>query len=222
MESALWPDAMFFDVDGVLIDSLDVKGAAFADVFDDIPGSRQVVIDYHLTHGGVTRSEKISNLFQLLTGNQATDDEIRGRVDRFRDVVEQRVTAAPEILGVTDMLTTWFDRCPLFAVSATPEDELISIFGARGLSRFFISIHGWPPRKSVTISAVAKAHGLIPSRSILLGDSYEDFVAAKESGVHFIHFQAPGRPALEEQTPSVRDFLSLDRLVPEILGTHPH
>ena len=222
MASAFWPDAMFFDVDGVLIDSLDVKGEAFADVFDDIPDSRQVVIDYHLTHGGVTRSEKISQLFVLLTGQPASEEETFRRVERFREVVEQRVAEAPEIYGATEMLTTWAARCPLFAVSATPEEELIRIFAARDMSRFFVGVHGWPSRKDAVIASMSSAHGFSPSRSFLLGDSREDLIAARESGVHFVHFHAPGRAALGEQTPFVSDFLSLDQLVPEILGTQRH
>ena len=44
------PEAIFFDVDWVLIESLSVKGEAFALVFKDFPDDCDSIIDYHLAH----------------------------------------------------------------------------------------------------------------------------------------------------------------------------
>ena len=78
------PEAIFFDVDGVLIESLTVKGEAFALVFKDFPDDRASIIDYHLAHGGVNRVEKIRQIFVELTGRQPTDGELVERVEDLR------------------------------------------------------------------------------------------------------------------------------------------
>ncbi len=51
---------VFFDFDGVILDSVDVKTKAFAKMFRHYgPEVEQVVVDYHLANGGVSQVQKI-------------------------------------------------------------------------------------------------------------------------------------------------------------------
>jgi beta-phosphoglucomutase-like phosphatase (HAD superfamily) len=53
------PEAIFFDVDGVLIDSLAIKGDSFSRAFNDYPEAREEIIAFHLSHGGVTKKSPV-------------------------------------------------------------------------------------------------------------------------------------------------------------------
>ena len=180
------PEAIFFDVDGVLIESLSVKGEAFALVFRDFPDDRDSIIDYHLAHGGVNRVEKIREIFVELTDRQPTDGELVERVHAFSESVVEQVIAAPEIAGAGMALEFWSARVPLHAVSATPLDELLVIFDRRDMSQYFASIHGWPPKKTELLPELVRDLGYAPRGCVMVGDSAEDEAAAHAAGTLFI------------------------------------
>ena len=68
---------IFFDFDGVIADSVDIKTKAFAKLFkrygDEIV---KKVVEYHLSHGGVSRYDKFRYYYQNFLGKKITDDEI--------------------------------------------------------------------------------------------------------------------------------------------------
>lgn len=215
------PDALFFDVDGVLIDSLLVKGEALADTFDDFPNSRQIVVDFHLVNGGVTRSKKIAALYRLLAGVEAPRQELDSRIARFADAARDRVVAADEITGAESAVRRWTTRCPLHAVSATPDDELKRILSSRGIRPYFRSIHGWPPAKDETIAGLLGWHGYSPNLCVLIGDSKEDLLASQRTGVRFVHVSAADTKALPGNHPTISDLQVLDSAIMRALADQP-
>jgi beta-phosphoglucomutase-like phosphatase (HAD superfamily) len=212
------PDALFFDVDGVLIDSLAIKGEALAETFRDFPNSRQIVIDFHQANGGLTRTRKISMLYRLLAGADASKREIQERSARFGETVQQRVVAADEILGAEAALRWWAPKCPLYAVSATPSAELGFVLAARGIVHFFRGIRGWPPAKDKVISELLTEHGYAAQRCVLIGDSREDLLASRRSGVQFIHVCAPPNEALPGQHPTIGNLQALNSAISITVG----
>ena len=185
------PAAVFLDVDGVLIDSVNVKGDVFVEIFADFPNSAEQVFAFHRAHGGLTRGAKIRQILKLLGDASPSETEVSDRVSHFATLVVERVVQAPEIPGARTFLQEWSNRCPLYAVSATPDEELQRIMGARGLMPFFRKVRGWPPEKSGLISQEIASGGFEPSRCILVGDSNEDYQAAKRASVPFIFFGTP-------------------------------
>jgi phosphoglycolate phosphatase-like HAD superfamily hydrolase len=180
------PEAIFFDVDGVLIDSLSIKGGAFALAFADFPDARGSIINHHLANGGVNRVEKIRQIFVRLTGREPTEADLAERVQLFSEAVVEQVIAAPEIAGAREAIEFWGARVPLHAVSATPTDELLVIFSRRGISKYFTSIHGWPPKKTELLPTLVQELDYAPDGCIMVGDSDEDEAAALAAGTLFI------------------------------------
>ena len=213
MISGTPPDALFFDVDGVLIDSLQIKGEAFAYTFNDFPNSRRAVLDFHLANGGITRSQKISMIYRLLAGVEASQEEIQKRSARFGDNVQQRVVAAAEIPGANAALRRWALACPLYAVSATPDREISNVLTARGIESYFRGIHGWPPPKDRVISGIVNQQGYDANRCVLVGDSQEDLLASRSAGVRFVHVRAPATKVLLGGHPTISDLHDLDSAI---------
>ena len=58
--------AIFFDFDGVLVESVDIKTRAFSKLFER-EGEDVVkkVIDYHIDNGGVSRYEKFRYIYLI-------------------------------------------------------------------------------------------------------------------------------------------------------------
>lgn len=187
----LIPAAVFLDVDGVLIDSVDVKGDVFVEVFADFPNSAEPVLAFHRAHGGLTREIKIRQILELLGDQSPSESEVSDRASHFATLVVERVVQAPEIPGTHTFLQEWSNRCPFYAVSATPDEELQRIMVARGLMPYFRKVRGWPPQKSGLISQEVASGGFEASRCLLVGDSDEDYQAANRASVHFIFFGVP-------------------------------
>lgn len=215
------PDALFFDVDGVLIDSIAIKGEALAETFNDFPNKHPSIIDFHHAHGGVTRTKKISMLYRLLAGVDASRQEIQERSAAFAQAVRQRVIAADEIPGAEAALRMWAPRCPLYAVSATPHDELKFILVARGIRPYFSSIHGWPPAKDEVIAQLLAKHGYASKRCVLIGDSQEDLLASRRTGVRFVHVRGSAAIDLPGSHPTINDLHGLDSAITMTLASHP-
>lgn len=215
--SNLLPAALFLDVDGVLIDSVDVKGDVFVEIFADIPNSAEQVLAFHQTHGGLTRALKIRRLLELLGNESPSDFAVSDRVSQFATLVIDRVIQAPEIPRTREFLQEWSTRCPLYAVSATPDEELQQIMAARGLLPFFRKVGGWPPEKSGLISQEITSEGFEVSQCILVGDSDEDHQAAKRASVRFIFFGAPTPGDKQESVPRITSWSAFGEAASEIL-----
>ncbi|MGB9498885.1 MAG: hypothetical protein ACKVE4_03865 [Dissulfuribacterales bacterium] len=57
--------AIFFDFDGVIFDSVNVKTDAFANMFEVYGAEvRDAVVKYHLDNGGVSRMEKFKYYYR--------------------------------------------------------------------------------------------------------------------------------------------------------------
>ena len=182
------PDALFFDVDGVLIDSMSIKEEIFVQVFSDFPDSDSLVRSFHRVNGGLNREAKIRRLLELLTLNAPTDSEVRERVNIFSSSIEGEIQRASLMPGICGVLNSWSERIALYAVSATPTDELRSLFASMELLNFFKGVRGWPPGKAELLTETIRANDFNSSRCILIGDSQEDREAALLAGVHFMHY----------------------------------
>ena len=213
----LLPAAVFLDVDGVLIDSIDVKGDVFVEVFADFPNSAQQVLGFHQAHGGLTREIKIRRILELLGEESPSEPEVSDRVSHFAALVVERVTQAPEVPGTHTFLQEWSNRCPFYAVSATPNEELQRIMAARGLLPFFRKVRGWPPEKSGLISQEIVSGGFDPSDCILVGDSGEDYQAAKQASIRFIFFGAPTPGRKQESVPRITSWSAFGEAASRVL-----
>ena len=209
--------AVFLDVDGVLIDSVDVKGDVFVEVFADFPNSAEPVLAFHRAHGGLTREIKIRRILELLGDESPSESEVSDRARHFATLVVERVVQAPEIPGTHTFLQEWSNRCPFYAVSATPDEELQRIMVARGLMPYFRKVRGWPPEKSELISQEIASGGLDPSKCILVGDSHEDYQAAKRASVPFIFFGAPTPGHEQEGVPRITSWSAFGEAAAEVM-----
>lgn len=179
-------DAIFFDVDGVLIDSMGVKGEAFADTFPEKPHMRGAILNHHAAQGGVNRIRKLADLHIVVFGREASPTELEERIRSYELHVEARVVAAQEMPGAGEALAFWSERVPMHAVSASPGAELHRILAKRGIASFFKTISGYPPEKHVLISNVLTTDGLDAKRCVLVGDSRQDLAAANRTGLRFV------------------------------------
>lgn len=205
-------DAVVFDFDGILVESVDVKTRAFAALYEKY-GEEVVaqVESYHLSHGGVSRFEKFRYFqIEVLGEPPLTDREVAGLAAAFSELVMDRVVAAPMVIGAQAFLDSAGNHLPLFVVSGTPTAELDEIIGRRNLDTVFSGTWGSPKSKAENIAELLREHDLQANRCIMIGDAIADLDGARANDVHFL-----GRVAASDDNifaPDIKTFVDFAHL----------
>jgi HAD superfamily hydrolase (TIGR01509 family) len=202
------PQAIFFDFDGVILETADIKTDAFGELYREHgPELMARVRDYHVRHGGLSRFFKIRLFEREWLGRPADEAREAALAQRFADLVLDKVLAAPPLPGALECLERLNGQLPLFVVSGTPEDELRHICAVRGFDRLFSEVHGAPRRKPEILASICAAHGLDAARCVMVGDATTDYDAAMAHGMGFIGVVPPGGRNLFPPGTAIREDL---------------
>lgn len=187
-------EALFFDFDGVILDSVNVKTEAFAEMFRPYgPEVEAKVIAYHLSHGGVSRFEKFRYWHENYLNCPIENRQVEELSKQFSNLVLKKVIEAPFIDGALKTLKVIKTLNLLaYVVTGTPDDEIQYIVKAKGLEAYFEEVHGSPKRKDEIIYDILKRKGYMPSNCLFIGDAITDYFAARKTGVHFLGFVPKG------------------------------
>lgn len=199
---------IFWDFDGVIKDSVTVKGEAYMAVFEEL-FNQEIALQvraFHLKNGGMSRYEKIPACLRNICNveNEALCMELQ---ERFAEIVVDKVCSSPWVPGVLELLEQSFAHNLNFILSATPHDELGTILSRLRLNRF--DAWGGSPKKKAELGAkFLFDFDLTPTEGYFIGDSLIDYQAAEQLGIPFIHRRGDGIP-IEDSLMSLDDFCEL-------------
>jgi phosphoglycolate phosphatase-like HAD superfamily hydrolase len=183
--------AVFWDFDGVLKETLDVKADAFEKLFEPYGGDVAArVRAHHESHGGLSRYEKMP-LYLSWAAERADEQRVEEFCSRFSSMVYQCVVDAPWVPGVREYLEAHYLSQRFFVVTATPQPEIDSIIDAIGLRHVVHEVHGAPTKKGVAVRDVLARCDLDPASCVLVGDADADLAAARANGVRFLLRRTP-------------------------------
>ena len=186
-------DALLFDFDGVLAESLEIKAGAFRHIYSDYGDAFiRRVLDYHQQHGGISRVEKIRHYHRDWLGLDVGDRVLDELAAEFSRLVEADVIACDWVPGARETLDAWQPLVPLYVISGTPEDELRRVCHGRGMTDYFQQVRGSPSRKEPIIEEIIAERGFEPRRTLFVGDSMTDWRAAQATGLDFLGRLVPG------------------------------
>lgn len=186
--------AVFFDFDGVLAETSEIKVQAFAELYREHgPEVVEAVVEHHLAHEGISRITKIRHCHKTLLGIDLTENALAELGARFSAMVENAVVASDWVPGAQEFLDRHLGRFGMFVVSGTPQDELRRITARRRMDHYFVSVRGSPPTKEPIIREVLAGEGVPPERAVFVGDAMTDHDAALAVGLRFVGRVAPHR-----------------------------
>lgn len=198
---------VFWDFDGVIKESLEVKSAAFERLF--LPWGAEVaarVRTHHERHGGMSRFLKVP-LYLQWAGLRPTPELVVEYSTRFGDAVRQAVIEAPWVPGVEAYLRHARNGRLFVLVTATPQEEIEAIVEALDLGGCFDQIWGAPTPKADAVAHVLRTEVLPPESCVMVGDSGADYDAALTTAVPFVLRRTPYNADLQQRHlgPSFRD-----------------
>jgi len=180
-------DAVIFDFDGVLVESVDIKTAAFGKLFrDEGTDVERQVVEYHLLNTGVSRFDKFRYIYQHILKKELTEDKFKNLCDTFAALVMDEVVSAPYVAGAKEFLDSFTGKCKFFVTSATPQDEIDEIVKRRQMDQYFEEVYGAPVKKIEAVRTILDKYGFDPDSVIYVGDAMSDYEAAKSSGLKFV------------------------------------
>ena len=177
---------VFWDFDGVIKDSVEVKTNAFVDLFKKFgPAFSSKIKKHHLANGGMSRFEKIP-LYAKWVGLNLDEKGLYEYSKKFSDLVVKKVIESDWVDGVERILR----ENPLFQkfilVSATPEKELLYILDALDLRKCFINVYGSPVSKKDAIKKSINQIKISNKKCLMIGDAQADMLGALDNNVLFL------------------------------------
>lgn len=202
---------VFWDFDGVIKDSLEVKGRVFSQLFRT--ASPELIFRiraHHAANGGMSRYEKIP-LYLHWSGETPTDTRVHQLCKKMESLVIDEVINSPWVPGVEKVLRKNVLAQKFVVVSATPMSELTHILGRLDLAKCFSKIYGSPLPKAEALATTLTEQKLAPEECLMIGDAQADINAAMAHSVPFLLRRHNGNNELikDLSCPYVNDFVCL-------------
>jgi len=209
---------IFFDFDGVIAESVDIKTHAFAKLFEkeriDVV---KKFIDYHLDNAGVSRYEKFKYMYKEILRKELSDETFAQLCNNFAKLVVDSVVNAPYVKGAKEFLEKYSKKYKCFVVSATPQNEIRDIVKQKGIQSFFDTVYGAPHKKTDMVKKVIDESSINPADALYIGDAISDYDAAKDNGVGFIARTRHGEmPFANIKCLKVEDLADLESVIAKL------
>lgn len=203
--------AIFFDFDGVLVESVDIKTEAFQTLYRDQDAvTIQSIVEHHLAHEGISRVEKIEYFHRHHLDVELTQQELAVLAAQYSELVKDDVIACESVPGSLEFLNSTSGKLPIFVVSGTPEPELKDIIERRAMDGYFTSVHGSPRHKAPIVRDLLNDHGLEAQNCLFVGDAMTDYNAAADTNLQFLGRVGEGEHnPFPEGTTIIRDLWEL-------------
>lgn len=204
--------AIFFDFDGVLVESNQIKKDAFAELYGQFGSAAgEYAAEYHRRLGGISRVHKIRHCHEHLLNQQLSEQELNDWCQKFSDLVKEKVIHATWINGAKDFLIKYHREIPFFLISGTPQEELVEIIEHRQMTPFFHEVLGSPVSKSDHVQRLLESCNLNPETCYVIGDGKADIDAAMTCQTQFIGVQH--HSTFPEGTITIPDCTKLEQLL---------
>lgn len=211
--------AIFFDFDGTIVESADIKTDAFRKLFASSPQVDEIVA-YHTKNAGVSRYEKFDHIYKEILGEPLSPKRRRELGEEFSRIVLEEIIACPLVAGAGQFLEKYSRNVKMYVLSSTPHEELRHIIRERKMVDYFVDAIGAPAKKSESAKRIMEVEGIKPEEALFIGDTCADFNEAGKASIPFIA-RLPRNTdgaAFPEGTMIIRSFMELDAIVEKILA----
>ena len=181
---------LFWDFDGVIMDSNIVRDRGFEEVLKDYPETEvDALMVFHRDNGGLSRYVKFRHFFEDIRGESITDAEVQKWADKFSGIMMQLLIDPNLLIQETlDFIKANAHQYNMHIVSGSDQTELRQICKSLDIGKYFNSIHGSPTPKNDLVGALLEDQSYDKNTCLLIGDSKNDYEAAKVNGIQFMGY----------------------------------
>lgn len=199
---------ILFDFDGVILDSMKIKGDGFVELFKSYPEHDVKLLEaYHYANGGISRFEKIRYFFETIRKTKISTQEIEILANEFGKIIATNLFDKRNLIRESVVFIQ--DNCARYnchIVSGAEHQELNALCLHFGLTSYFKSVEGSPTVKSKLVSDLLKSRSYREEETLLIGDSINDYLAAFENKINFYGYNNPALKSLGNYLETFNDF----------------
>ena len=178
---------IFWDFDGVILDSLKIKGDGFVELFKNYNTADVEVLEkYHYANGGISRFDKIKYFYNQILKEDISQDIILRLADVFSSIIERKIFDKINLIQDSSLyIKKNYKRYNFHLVSGAENNELIRLCKYFEIDKYFISINGSPTEKDMLVQSILKKYHYNKDNVGLIGDAMTDYNAAKKNQIVF-------------------------------------
>ncbi len=178
---------ILFDFDGVILDSMKIKAEGFKAIFSEYDPEIILKIEaYHYANGGMSRFEKIKNIHSSILHREVSPMIVDEYATRFAESISKHLFNKNNLIDDTVLfIKKNYSKYNLHIVSGAEHSELNKLCNIFDLEQYFITIEGSPTKKILLVKKIIDKYSYVPRDTILIGDSMNDYEAAKANQIRF-------------------------------------
>lgn len=174
---------IIFDFDGVIINSHVTKTLAFYNIFKVYGKNIALKVKkFHLKNIGKSRYFKFRYIFKNILRLKLTNQKIKSLDKNFDIFLQKKINKMTPSKTLINFLEKKNRVWNLYISTGTPRTKIMKILKKKNLFIYFKKVYGSPSSKSYHINKINKNN----KKSIFIGDSLEDYKAAKQAKIKFI------------------------------------
>tara|TARA_R110002072_G_scaffold289873_2_gene457219 strand:- start:17017 stop:17616 length:600 start_codon:yes stop_codon:yes gene_type:complete len=183
-------NTILWDFDGVLLESNEIRDTGFKEVLKKFPEDQvNKLLKFHRKNGGLSRYVKFRYFYESIRGEDVSDKKILDLSEEFSKLM--RVLLINKKLIIEESLNFViqnFEKYDMHVVSGSDQNELRFLCKELEISKYFISILGSPTPKKELVENVLKEYKYPIENTLFIGDSINDYDAAKHNDILFMGF----------------------------------
>jgi HAD superfamily hydrolase (TIGR01549 family) len=178
---------ILFDFDGVILDSMPVRDFGFREIFKEFDKELvEKLIEYNNLNGGLSRYVKIRYFYEELLGEYISEEKVQELAQKFSEIMRKELPNKKYMIEETvKFIEDNYKKYNLHIVSGSDGNELRYLCKELEIDKFFLSIDGSPTPKNNLVSNVLVKNNYLVNETILIGDSINDYEAAKVNNIDF-------------------------------------
>jgi len=180
---------IFWDFDGVILDSMKVRDWGFEQIFKSFKKEDvEHLLKYHRENGGLSRYVKIRYFFEELLSQSIDEEEVLIYAEKFSRLMRKELINPNNlIIDSVKFIKNNFNRYNFHIVSGSDQEELRFLCKELNINNYFKSINGSPTEKSILIKNILN-NSISLENCCLIGDSINDYEAAKINKINFYNY----------------------------------
>lgn len=190
---------ILWDFDGVILNSMPVREYGFIKVLEKYPNTEvDLLLDYHKVNGGLSRYVKFRYFFKEIRKEDVSEEKLNNLAKRYSEIMRKKLVSRNNlILDTINFIKENQLNFSMHIVSGSDNNELNFLCDKLSISQYFKSIEGSPTPKIELVKNLITKYSYRPENICLIGDSINDFEAAKINNIDFYAYNNPDLKSLD-------------------------
>jgi len=178
---------IFWDFDGVIKESNEVKVEAYGKLFEPFGEKiRNSIIQQAKMNEGMSRFVKIPLYFEKYLGRTLDKLEIKSYCDQYSEMTKMAVLDTNWVDGVMEYIKANYDKQNFYIVTGTSQDDIDWIVDKLSIRNMFKGVYGSPENKKDILLKIINHYHYYKNMFLMIGDSLTDYKAACDTGIDFL------------------------------------